>query len=200
MRLTQCRRTVLVLCGVALCSWGYADVVLEEYNGYDRYPVGNCDYRVDWDLDVPSITILQPSDPGYPYDFECYDDPSYDPADIGAIIGTANIGSVEIMVRGHDDRSYGARDVYKLQFNQTGVSATIREFAVSRELGIDDDTYAASIAGPFTVASYVWSDMHIGTVASGAEVQITELGDDLTPMNLYVSGDIAGTLELGSRY
>jgi hypothetical protein len=114
---------VCTVCTVGLCAHSYGAVVVAEYNGYER----GVDYRVDG---MSQIVILKPSDPELgPYDFDCYDDstePPYDPATIQAITAVAGIGDVEIMVRGHEGREYGASNVLLLQLNRMASTAASR--------------------------------------------------------------------------
>jgi hypothetical protein len=125
---------VCTVCTVGLCAHSYGAVVVAEYNGYER----GVDYRVDG---MSQIVILKPSDPELgPYDFDCYDDstePPYDPATIQAITAVAGIGDVEIMVRGHEGREYGASNVLLLQLNQDGVNSSVKELKIQYDLGAD---------------------------------------------------------------
>ena len=110
----------------AWCATSHGSVVLVEHNGYSSHY-----YDVSWDhFGRPNIRILQPSKPGIPYWFECYDDSTNAPADIGSIIGTASIGNVVITVTGYGPRTFGAYDLYRLDFSQTGVHLTIQQLVI----------------------------------------------------------------------
>ena len=109
-----CKWILTAVVGTTLCAHADAAVRVVEYNGY----VEGEDYDVSG---VSEITIVLPSLPDLPYDFDCYDDdtdPPYAPAAIESITVMAGIGTVELMVRGHEGREFGASDLWLLQLDQ----------------------------------------------------------------------------------
>ncbi|MFH1746979.1 MAG: hypothetical protein ABIG44_08035 [Planctomycetota bacterium] len=196
MRKRLCSRVACALAGVVLCTLAYGDVVLEEHSGY----VEGEDYDVTWsEEDVPSIVILEASTAQLgPYDFECYDDstgPPEHPAPIGSITALANIGNVEIMVRGHDGRQFGASHVYLLQLDQAGVSSAVKEFKIEHDLGTDGATEVGEISGLFFVRGTVHNDMYIGTTTADGSFDV-----NIAVANLYITGPGPhyGSLHVGS--
>lgn len=69
--------TVVLAWGTALAAYG--GVVVREHSGYVR--------GLDYDVRFASeITILRPIDERGPYDFECYDDVTGQPATIQRLV------------------------------------------------------------------------------------------------------------------
>ncbi len=60
------RYMLFVYSGLALCAASNAQVVVREYSGY-----GPGTYEV---IPPSQVRILQPSTPGVPYDFDCYNE------------------------------------------------------------------------------------------------------------------------------
>lgn len=182
MKWKLCRRVAVALCGAALCASTYGDVVLVEHAGYQEGQTG--DYYVTWDEDVPSITILEAStwELG-PYDFECYDDSTNQAETIGAITATAGIGDVEIMVREHEGREFGASNVLLLQLNQAGVNSSVKEFNIEYDLGADGATKVDEISGLFRVWRDLLNDLEIGTTTEDADLGVISAIADV-----YITG------------
>jgi hypothetical protein len=139
---------------------------------------------VYWTGDLPRITILQSSDPELgPYDFECYDDATNYSATIQAITATSGIGNVEIMVRGHEGREYGASNVLLLQLNQDGVNSSVKELKIQYDLGADGTTEVGEVSGLFRVYETLRNDIYIGTTTEDAD-----LGVGIAFANVYITG------------
>jgi hypothetical protein len=180
----------LVALGLVVCGYGRADIVLVEHSGYAL----GTDYVLSWDGYVPSIEILEPSDPLLgPYDFECYDDDTGDPADIGSITAVSNVGDIELTVFGHDDRVYGAHAVLKVQLTQAGNTSTVSEFNISGALGSP---------GNVTRVTYVTGYFHAGSVGNDVELsEVSEYGSihfaDFLAYTLHVAESSEGYIYVG---
>jgi len=208
------RKWMLVAaCGTGLVTAAHGGIVVGQYTG--GYVFG-IDYSVS---DVSRITILRASDPNKgPYDFDCYDDatnPPYAPAAIQGITAVANIGTVEIKVRQHQNRPWGATEVRLLQLDQPGVSGRIMEFYVEGPVGADGETRVATIVGSFFARSPMVSDAHIQTVEQGGsfepwildgDLYVEGFGPHLGSINIHgfsgahqidVTGTMAGSLLVG---
>jgi hypothetical protein len=199
MRLGLCSCTAVLLCGVALAPPGYGDLRVVQYTAPEVYNDG-LHFDVSWNHDyLPTIRILQASDSQLgPYDFDCYDtgtDYPYDSYDIAAIVGTANIGDVEITIRGHEGRAFGAHHVDRLDFSQGGVNGIVGQFEIDGSLGwYGDDTHISVATGTFIVGDGMWSDMYVSSIPEGASYQIWGIAYG---RELHVAGAIAGTLQMG---
>jgi hypothetical protein len=55
------------------------------------------------------------------------------------------VGEVVLSVKPHDGRSYGARDIWLLQLNQSGVYSTLRTAIISGDLGQNGPTHVGAI-------------------------------------------------------
>jgi hypothetical protein len=183
-----------------LCCNAIAAVVVSEHGGYT--------FGVDYDITGASwITILQPSDPGVPYDFDCHDDVTNEPATIQAIMPAEGLsGRVELMVREHDGREFGAEDVDQIVFNSVVRPSPllhIMAFKIRGTLGtdpntdnhvfeIDGDFSAGSLAAPFYVYTGLLADMTItGDVPEAAVLQIGTLE---APYSISIGGDFLGDM------
>jgi hypothetical protein len=210
----------------SLRAWILAGLCAATISGAARGAVRVVQYTtgyqqgIHWDLSETSrITILRASNPNWgPYDFDCYDDatsPPYDPAAIQGITAVANIGTVEIKVRQHQNRPWGATEVRLLQLDQQGVNGRIMEFYVEGPVGADGETRVATIVGSFFARSPIVSDVHIQTVDQNgsfepwvmdADLYVEGPGPHLGSINIHgligghqidVTGALAGSLLIG---
>lgn len=188
--MTRGRYILSVCSGLLLCGALSAEVVVREYAGY----VLGTDYEV-----TPSsrILILQPSLPGVPYDFDCYDEATGEPAVVRALTATAGIGTVEVTVRPHEGRPYGAGDLGLLQIDQEGVTGRIVELNIGRDLGADGPTRADS-AGRLGVGRNVVNPIEIAGDVSGAlTVEGSVLAVPGDPViEVDIGGDVIGPLTI----
>jgi hypothetical protein len=120
------------LAGAFCWSVSSASIEVHEHNGYSPL----FDYHVTFTgSGLPRIQILRPSRPVLgPYDFDCYypGNPNV-PAPIRAITAIDNVGTVEIMVRGHGGVEHGASALYVLELDANGspgVRGVIKELRI----------------------------------------------------------------------
>ncbi len=146
----------------------------------------------------PWITIYQPTDPNLgPYDFEVYDPNTpwpQEPRRVKGIDAVANAGAIDLMLRGHDGRAWGAEDVDNLLFNAEGVAATIKEFKISGTLGVEQPVYTGAIKGSMEVGA-VGQDVHAGAL----EGDFTVIGD-CAPGTTLEFGDVYGNITLDTPF
>ena len=147
------------LLGALGCLTVNAQVVVGEYARYVRH--------VDYEIYCDSwITILRPSFPERPYDFDCYDSFTNEPAVIQGITAIPDIGTVEIMVRENEGRLYGASDVRLLQLAEpavSGVYGRVKYFHIAGQLGVAEPTHLGSLDG-LLWAGYVVNDVYVDTL------------------------------------
>ena len=155
--------SILGIAAVVVCSSGYADIVVEEHNP-GSYTLGS-HYYVNFLEGLPVITILQPSLPGLPYDFDCYYEGTTDPAPVRSLTAVGGIGTVEVMISPHEGRPYGASDVWLLQLNQTGVTGRVVEMKISGNYG--DPTSGGPLVADSAGSLYIGGGT-IETVSIGA--------------------------------
>jgi len=200
MRRKWCSRIAFTLCGVVVVGApAYGDVVLEEHNGHYYNPSDpndpNNTYELTWDGSVPRIKILKPSG-DLAYDFECRDTSTGREATIGAIVGGDSLeGLVELMVRGHSGRSFGALNVSRLQLDPNDVDGRVKEFTISGQLGSYDPNdpntaYARSIAGPVSVSGLAGS-LDVRTIAESGSLTLPTLSN-----SIHVGGAVEGAVTI----
>jgi hypothetical protein len=204
-----CKCLFSLASAVTLCGPVYATTVVAEHNGHRL--------GIDYDITLVSqITILRPSLPGVPYDFDCYDSQTQAPASIQWIKAVAGIGNVEVMVRPHQGRLYGASDVNLLQLNQTGVTGTVLEMLISGNLGQDGPTIFANggsaegaldfhnALSPITITGRLLGNFTCisagginiaGDVVAASTITLTNL-DSLVIRTSDVPANLEGTLRL----
>jgi hypothetical protein len=204
------RWKVPTLAAAVLLARASAAVVVVEHSGY--YTPGR-DYDVSGDS---WITILQPSRPGIPYDFDAFDDstpPPYEPATIQAITHLPGFaGTVELKVTGHDGREFGADNVDQIVFNYNwgeGPTAKIKAFTIHGTLGtvqgvenyvysIEADFSAASVARPFHVFEALAGNMTI--TGNGPHMGTLDIGKFQAPHTITISGSFLGDIMLGQPF
>jgi len=210
------RWVVLVFIG-ALCAWGRADIILDEYSGYQE----GTHYKVEWvDVDPndpnnplqPEITIVEDIW-GQAFWFRCYDDVTDEPADIHSIIGDPTLyGVVGIKVVDKNGTDPGARDVGFLSCDITKVAAWFSAFQITGTLGtLEEESHIGGIMGPFSVVE-LGEALHVDSAISQGTLFVTGAGPhyaDVTVKSLWgsvdpndveiqITGNYLGTMTLGS--
>jgi hypothetical protein len=177
----------LALGSLCLSGYGQGLVTLVEHNGYTK----DLDFRVQGDSD---ITILRPSEPERPFWFEAYytDDPETEAPIDGIKAGEGLQGDVAIKVYGTEGRTFGASDVYVLDFDQAGVTSTVDYVNIQYTLGAAGPTYVTSVAGHL-YAHDIESDVEIGGVPANGVVQFGYLNG----YTLHVAGSAPGYIIVG---
>ena len=196
-----CGRMVIAACGImVMCAPAWGAVVLQEYNGHYYNPNNpndpNNTYWVVWDVDIPRITILKQSGE-LPFDFECRDTGTGREAPIGAIVGDDDLdGLVELMVRGHGERAFGALDVWRLQLDPNNVDGRLLEFTVSGQVGYTDPndpnttypTHFRAIAGALS-ANRLGSSLDVLTISQSGSLDLP-----LANTSIHVGGSLEGSV------
>jgi len=138
-----------------------------------------------------TIEILLPSIPGSPYEFDSYnlDDPNQ-AAHIKRIFAVPDVGDVELVIKGHNGRLYGATNIYGLALDPAdGIHATLKEFTISGLLGYDEDTYVETIEGPAHVAG-IHKGLHAESITGDFDLSAI-----MAPVSVpTVSGDLTSNL------
>jgi hypothetical protein len=192
----------LALCGALLGANVYGYGTVGEQSQGQVYIEGR-DYSVTYPQGFPpQVEILQPSVPGTPYWFECYE--GDEEAAIGSITAASDLGTVEVKVAGYGGHTYGASDVWKVQIGQTGSGGKVVELNISGNYGDADhgDTLTLTIGGDivkpvqigtggvesFRVAGDIAQPVQIA--GGGAENEFIVSGDILPDAPVTVDGSL----------
>jgi hypothetical protein len=173
---------LLALCPPALAQAYHPHI--QQYN--PQYEEGT-DYVVQGTDPHYEVWILEPSLPGSPYEFDSYnlDDPNQ-AAHIKRITALPDVGNVELVIKGHNGRQYGATNIYGLALDpEDGIHATLKEFTISGILGYDENTYVETIAGPLQVGG-IHKALHADSITGSCD-----FGPIMAPLTVAtVSGDV----------
>jgi hypothetical protein len=173
-----------------------AVTVKQHTANYVEGPEGH--WYVQWNGDLPHIWIVQPWNPAWgPLSFECCDDVTGEPAAIEAITPAPSLqGDVHFEVREGEGHSFGAADVYLLDFDQAGVTSTAEYVNIQYSLGAAGPTYITSVDEDEYALFYAYdmeSDVEVGEVSETATVHFVHLQGH----TLHVAGSAPGFLLVG---
>jgi hypothetical protein len=167
------RRAVLVCALTACvvpCVLGDPNNVIVQRNGDLQY---GTHYTIDQDLRRVNI-LLGVENTTFEFEAGFYNgdpnDPnSYvEPGDIDYIGATEDAGPVTITIVGQPGHAYGARDVGQIDLSASGVTGTIDDITLSRDLGTYGPVEATTLSGHIDLGEtgVIADDMHFTTVSA----------------------------------